>query len=95
MYHEAIPLAVLFCFITSSIPSIAIHYNTYRSLIATRLANVRAGMPESLRHQIEFVTAHSCAGDPVLILSDLGAGTVPVRRDSPAPGRARIWRTCS
>ena len=71
IYYRVILFAVLFCFLTSSVVSIAIHFPPYLNLISTRTSGRLSGMPDTLRAKIEFIKSNSDQDDQILILSNL------------------------
>ena len=71
MYYKIILFVALFCFLTSSILSIAVNFPPYWDLISTRTSGILDGMPDTLRDKIIFIKSNSHQGDQILILSNL------------------------
>ncbi len=71
MYYKVILFVTLFCFLTSSILSIAVNFPLYRDLISTRISGILDGIPNTLHDEIEFIKSNSDRGNQILILSNL------------------------
>ncbi|MCJ7773294.1 MAG: hypothetical protein MUP22_09205 [Desulfobacterales bacterium] len=71
IYYRVILFAALFCFLTSSVLSIAIHFPPYLNLISTRQSGRLSIMPDTLHAKIEFIKSNSDQDDQILILSGL------------------------
>jgi hypothetical protein len=69
IYYKIILFVTLFCFLTSTVLSIVIHFPAYYAIISTRIANVKAGTPDTLRNDIVFIRSYTRSGDQTLILS--------------------------